>query len=136
MNKQMLLFDNRETKTENKYTSKIKTPVYEPKHQKPHLLKLCDQSKTKALIAEIDNSELPEDEKEFLRAAAWRHAVFHYERIADYYAHSSLEMQRLIERSALVIIDFDDCIERGYVKLCESIKREYLEEYDCDDHTS
>jgi hypothetical protein len=38
-------------------------------------------------------------------------------------------MQLLMESSALVIIDFEKAIELGYVKLCEDIKRQYLEDY-------
>ena len=132
-----MMFDNPVAETEQKYTKKIEAPVYEPRHAKPHLLMLCDQTKTKALVREIDESSLPDDEKAFLRAAAWRHAVFHYERIADYYAHSGPEFQRLAEKSALVIIDFDAAIENGFVKLCEDIREQYLEEYggDASDHT-
>jgi hypothetical protein len=132
MSKQMLLFDECAAETCGKYSKKIDAPVYEPRHEKPHLMTLCDATKTRRLIREIDASKLPEDEKEFLRAAAWRHTVFHYERIADFYAHSSPEMQRMMEESALVIIDFDAAIERGYVRLCEDIRLQYLEEYSSD----
>jgi hypothetical protein len=52
-----------------------------------------------------------------------------YEKIADYYAHSSKEMQHFMERSALVIIDFEKAIEYGYIKLCDEIRTQYLEEY-------
>lgn len=114
---------------EKKYTSKIEAPVYEPTHEKPHVITLCNDAKTRSLIREIDESSLPDNEKEFLRLAATRHSVFHYERIADYYAHATPEMQRLMERSALVIIDFDAAIEQGFVKLCNNIKTQFMEEY-------
>jgi len=48
-----------------------------------------------------------DEEKKMLYIAATRHIVFNYQKIADYYAHSSKEMQHFIERSALVIIDFN-----------------------------
>ena len=129
MNKQTLLFDNSSDDASKKYTKKIEAPVYEPKHQKPHIMTLCSPTKTLSLIREIDESGLAEDEKSFLRKAAHRHSVFHYERIADYYAHASPEMQRLMERSALVIIDFDKAIELGFVKLCDDIREQFMEEY-------
>ena len=116
-------------KEETKYTSKIEAPIYEPKNKKPHILELYDKSKTHRLIREIDASNLPIEEKQFLIDAARRHNVFNYEKIADYYAHSSKEMQQLMEASALVIIDFEKAIQLGYVKLCEDIKNQYLEEY-------
>ena len=80
-------------------------------------------------MREIDNSSLSIEEKNFLMDAARRHNVFNYEKIADYYAHSSPEMQNLMERSALVIIDFEKAIQLGYVKLCDEIRIQYLEEY-------
>ena len=127
--KQTNLFGNEHLKKEEKYSSKIEAPIYEPKNKKPHILELCDKSKTHRLIREIDNSNLSIEEKTFLIDAARRHNVFNYEKIADYYANSSKEMQDLMERSALVIIDFDKAIQLGYVKLCQDIKNQYLEEY-------
>jgi len=127
--KQFNLF-GKEEDTEQKYSSKIQAPIYEPKNQKPHIMELCDKSKTHRLLREIDNSSLSYEEKTFLMDAARRHNVFNYEKIADYYAHSSPEMQRLMERSGLVIIDFEKAIEYGYVNLCEEISNQYLEVYE------
>lgn len=126
--KQFNLF-GKEDEQEKKYSSKIEAPIYEPKNAKPHLLELCDKSKTQRLLKEIDASNLPYDEKMFLIDAARRHNVFNYEKIADYYAHASKEMQELMERSALVIIDFEKAIQLGYVKLCDDIRTQYLQEY-------
>jgi hypothetical protein len=112
-----------------KYSSKIEAPIYEPKNKKPHILELCNKTKTQRLMREIDRSSLPVEEKQFLTDAARRHLVFNYEKIADYYAHSSPEMQDLMEKSGLVIIDFDKAIQYGYVRLCEEINKQYLEEY-------
>jgi hypothetical protein len=65
----------------------------------------------------------------FLVDSARRHTIFNYEKIADYYANASKDMQQMMERSGLVIIDFEKAIEYGYVKICEDIKNQYLEEY-------
>jgi hypothetical protein len=127
--KQFNMFGILEDQGEKKYTTKIDAPIYEPKNQKPHILELYDNQKTKRLIREIDQSSLPTEEKMFLVDAARRHTIFNYEKIADYYANSSKEMQHLMERSGLVIIDFEKAIEYGYVKICEDIKNQYLEEY-------
>jgi hypothetical protein len=115
--------------SEQKYSTKIEAPIYEPKNKKPHILELCNKSKAERLISEINTSKLPSEEKTFLIEAARRHHVFNYEKIADYYAHASPEMQKLMERSALVIIDFNKAIQYGYVKLCDDIRNQYLEEY-------
>jgi hypothetical protein len=119
---------------EKKYSTKIESPIYEPKNQKPHILELCNKSKTHRLIKEIDESILPYEEKMFLLDAARRHNVFNYQKIADYYAHSNQEMQRLMERSGLVIIDFEKAIEYGFVKLCDDIIKQYLEDYQTEEN--
>jgi len=113
---------------DKKYSANIEAPIYEPKGIKPAINKLFDETKTNKLIAEIDKSELPEDEKEFLRAAARRHTVFNYKNIAEYYAQANAEMQNLMENSALIIIDFDKAIELGYIKLSEDIKSQYIQD--------
>ena len=130
--KQVNLFKKSEVgdMDEQKYSKKIEAPVYEPKNKKPHILELCNKEKTHRLLRKIDSSNLPVEEKTFLIDAARRHNAFNYEKIADYYAHSSREMQELMEDSALVIIDFEKAIQLGYVKLCEEIKTQYLQEYD------
>ena len=114
---------------DKKYSTKIELPNYEPSKSKPHILELYDKTKTDRLIREIEASSLPDDEKKFLIQGAQRHIVFNYEKIADYYAHASKEMQHLMERSALVIIDFEKAVQYGYIKLCEEIRTQYLEEY-------
>ena len=113
-----------------KYTSKIESPIYEPKNLKPHILELCNKSKTHRLLRKIDAAKISIEEKMFLIDAARRHNIFNYEKIADYYSHSSKEMQELMEDSGLVIIDFEKAIQLGYVKLCEDIKKQYLEDYE------
>ena len=80
------------------------------------------------LIRQIENSTVTPEEKRFLIEAAKRHTVFNYEKIADYYAHSSKEMQGLMEHSALVIIDYEKALQYGYIKLSEEINQQYLSE--------
>lgn len=110
-------------KKENPYTAKIKIPQYEVQGEQPILDDLYDTDKTDDLIAEIEFSGVSEAEKKFLLEAAKRHTVFNYKMIAEYYAHASYEMQQLMERSALVIIDYKDAIANGYVRLSERLQR-------------
>jgi hypothetical protein len=125
--KQANLFGQSE-QTDTIYSKNIKAPTYEPSNKKPHLIELLDSTKTKQLIREIEDSTAEPEEKAFLIEAARRHSVFNYEKIADYYAHSPIEVQHLMERSALVIIDFEKAIHNGFVKLCEKIKEQYIEQ--------
>lgn len=60
--------------------------------------------------------------------AASRFIEFNYESIADYYANASNEMQELMEKLALVIIDFDKAIEEGFVQLNDKMKMLYEKE--------
>lgn len=113
-------FSNAESETRDEdtlYTRKVETPVYEPTGEKPAINELFDSSKTDGLISEINESKLPEDLKRFLISAAYRHTKFNYSNIAEFYAHLDAEIQKLFEDSALVIIDYDKAIERGFVKL-------------------
>jgi hypothetical protein len=107
------------------YTKKIEAPIYEIKGEKPDLKDLVKGDKVKELIEKIDNSNIPPKEKEFLRTAAYRHYVFDYQNIAEYYAHAAPETQALMESSALVIIDFNKAIENGFVKLSNDLAEAY-----------
>jgi len=103
--------------------------VYEPKSPVcPEINSLYDKSKYEELISEIDNSNVPENVKSFLRIAALRHIVFDYGRIAEVLAHQEKEIQELMEASALVIIDFDKAIENGYSRFKEDIYEIMLED--------
>jgi hypothetical protein len=111
------------------YTTKIETPVYETSEEKPLEMDLVNTTKYYELMSEISLSNLTEAEKDFLRLSAQRHIVFNYSKIADYYAHTSKEMQELMENSALVIIDFNKAIEKGFALMTKKIEEEYLEEH-------
>ena len=118
----------------SEYTSKIEAPTYTPKGDKPEISALFDRTKLDALLVKIEASELPYAEKQFLTAAACRHVVFDYHQIAEFYCHASPEMQRLMEDSALVIIDFEKAIENGFVhvtkRLGELVESEIAEAED------
>ncbi len=104
------------------YTTDINIPQYEPTGEVVSLENCLDDDKTQSLLMEIEDSNVTEKEKDFLRKAAQRHNQFNYKRIAEYYANASEEMQELMERSALVIIDYDDAIKNGYVQLSSSLE--------------
>lgn len=123
---------DRETRTDSKYTGKIKVPQYTPSTKLPSLESLTNTTKYGKLVRDIKNSSVPEDVKNFLLLAATRHIVFNYAKIADYYAHSDKEVQRLMEQSALVILDVNDAIANGYLKLSKNI-REMLEDSEDDE---
>ena len=103
---------------DNTYTMKTNIPQYEITGECPTIAEMLDKEKSKELIAEIEKVEgITEEERQFLKDAAGRHNVFNYRNIAEYYAHATPEMQRLMEKSALVIIDIDNAIANGYASL-------------------
>lgn len=109
------------------YSKKVEAPIYEIKGEKPKVSDLADSSKTKQLIAEINaTQDLPDELSYFLKQAAQRHTIFNYEKIAEYYANSSPEIQNLMEKSALVIIDFNKAIENGFIVMTKDLAAGYL----------
>lgn len=102
---------------DNPYSQKKHVPQYEPTGDFVDIMDLIDDEKTNELIKEIKEANVTEDQKNFLIKSAYRHMKFNYSKIADYYSNASEEMQILMEKSALVIIDIDDAIANGYVKL-------------------
>lgn len=120
--------------TDDKYSRKIEPPIYEPLGIKPTMAECYDDSRAQGLIAEIMAADSLDDaERAFLIAAAHRHTRFNFEQIAEYYAHSLPEVQRLFENSALVIIDFDRAIELGFVRLAERFLDQVRSEYPDDE---
>ena len=81
-----------------------------------------DKWKYLELIDEIENSNVSDAQKKFLKMAATRHIRFIYKNIAEYYAAADSEMQRLMEHSALVIIDIDDAIKNGFARLTKEVR--------------
>ena len=111
-----------ESLDDDKYTTITNLPQYEPTGEVVFIEELCDDAKAKELIQEINESDLSEVEKGFLQMAAARHYRFNYKKIAEYYVEASEEMQLLMEKSALVLIDYDDAIKNGYVKLSRKLE--------------
>jgi hypothetical protein len=105
----------------NPYTKVINVPQYQIVGDRPKLNELCRTDKYEKLLADIDDSDIPEDVRQFLRHAAARHIVFDYRKIAEFYPHATAEVQKLIEDSALVIIDADDAIAHGYARFDQEI---------------
>lgn len=115
----------------DKYTTKVATPLYEPTGKDVSLDDCLDRSKYAELVAKIEKSNLSKKEKAFLKDAATRHFEFNYQNIAEYYASkASKEMQELMEDSALVIIDMDAAIAKGYVQLSKTVEELMAEQQD------
>jgi len=108
---------------ENPYTPNVNAPQYNIVGDQPEPRQLYDQTKAEELSNSIKKIEgLDPSVKEFLLIATNRHIVFDYGKIAEYYPHATPEIQQLMEESALIIIDFDDAMKNGYVKVQSTIE--------------
>ena len=113
----------------NAYTQTVDIPIYYPTGPQPAIEELTDRSTADELIGQIRQAELPAAIENFLLDAAERHVAFNFQRIANYYAHSSPDIQALMERSALVIVDYNQAIANGFVRLKEDIDAAFTEDY-------
>lgn len=107
---------------ENLYTTKINIPSYEVSGDEPSIDEMIDESKVNKLIEEINRLNIDEDKKDFLRKTATRHYTYNYSNIAEYYAHQDKEVQAIMEKLALVIIDIRSAIANGYVELSTTLE--------------
>ena len=106
------------------YSRKIEAPIYTPKGDKPRVTSLYDETKATKLKLEIAEADIPADVRKFLVAAADRHTVFDFRNIAEFYSHADMVTQDLMERSALIVIDYDKAIENGFVELSEAMLKQ------------
>lgn len=127
---QKRMFDVEQSQEDSKYTLKVEVPQYLPSAVCPDLSELLDTTKYYQLLHDIEKSNVSEQEKQFLRLSATRLIGFNFSLIADYYSYADKEMQELMEKQALVIIDIEDAIANGYVeysKTMDSLLRKQLE---------
>lgn len=115
---------------ENKYSQAVKVPQYEIVGDEPKTTELLDITKAEQLRKQIESSDLSDDLKQFLEAAANRHIVFNYAKIAEFYPHQTPEVQHLMEQSALIIIDINDAIANGFAQFQARIQELKDEEYE------
>jgi hypothetical protein len=96
------------------YIHSAEIPHYEIVGEKPQIENLLDSTKTKKLQEDIEQAQLPDDIRNFLIAASYRHAIFNYKKIAEFYPHADEKVQKLFRDSVLVIIDLQDALKKGY----------------------
>lgn len=112
----------------NEYSRKISTPIYEIKGELPSIEQMINTSKADKIIEQIQKLDIEEKDKDFLLKCAYRLYEFSYKDIAEYYAHQNKQVQEIMEKMALVIIDFNKAVENGYVELNTFIEKCFLED--------
>ena len=123
----MKLFEVDDGFDKERYTQKIPHIQYVPKGCNPSVFSLYNAEKYHQLCKEIKAKDISDDVKKFLLLSATRFIQFDYAQIAEFYCNADKEVQSLMEKLGLVIIDFDDAIENGFVKLQKNIRGLYDE---------
>lgn len=118
-----IIIDSDQDKKDETYQMKIDTPVYEITGEKPNISELSNTEKADKIIYEIEKSNIPDEVKRFLKIASTRLYEFNYSKVAEFYAHQDEETQDLMEKLALVIIDYNKAVENGFVEMTEQIEK-------------
>lgn len=98
---------------------------YDIKGDKPSIKELAGLETYQKMLEMINNNKHLKEHtelKEFLKLTATRFIEFEFDKIAEYYAHCDKETQAIFETLLLVIIDFNDAIKNGILKLDKSIE--------------
>jgi len=111
------------------YTYKVDAVQYEPKGE-AKLEELVEKEKYMELLEKIEKADCDEEMKEFLKLAATRFLKFNFAKIADFYAEADIEVQKMFEELALVIVDFEDAIAKGFVRFSQRVAELYGEDYE------
>lgn len=114
---QQNLFALEDKKDFQRYSQSFQSPFYEPTGDEPDINEIYDIRKYNLLLEDIDKVDCSEDVKRFLCLSATRFIIFRFDKIAEFYAHQGKDIQDIMKRLALVIVDFDSAIRNGFVKL-------------------
>ena len=109
------------------YSHKVESPIYEPSEICPSVDMIYSDKRYTELLERI---EAVKDKRlrKFLTLAAARFVVIDFELVADFYAFQDAEIQELFEDLALVIPDFGNAIENGFVRLNSELAKIRKEE--------
>lgn len=114
---------------DNNYSRKIEAPDYEPTGRNVQVSELYDESKTQRLVAEINAMKVNAEIKKMLVAGAQRFTRFDFRNVAEWYSQQEDEnVKAMMRKMAMVIVDFDEAVENGFVRLCEELIKEYEDE--------
>lgn len=106
-----------------KYTTKLQIPQYNPSTKPPKIEDCIITTQVDKFLKDIQSMTISESEKKFLTLCAYRFYKYDYSKIADYYCLSASEqMQDMMERLAVIIVDYNNALKNGFVHLSKSIE--------------
>lgn len=96
-------------------------PVFETTDKDISLSECVNVDKYIELISEIEKSfadnKISSDEYKFLKLCATRWIKFNYANVAQYFCKkASPEMQQLLQRSVMILLDVDDAFKQEVIK--------------------
>lgn len=96
-------------------------PLFEPNDKDISLSECVNVDKYIELIKEIESAftdnKISSDEYKFLKLCASRWIKFNYSNVAQYFCKkASPEMQQLLQRSVMVLLDIDDAFKSGVIQ--------------------
>lgn len=122
-------FDEKDNtpKFDDEYSQKTDAIEYKPhEKEKPSINELADTTKYEEIKQYINSLDIDDEIKNFLLLGATRFIKFDFAKIAEYYAHSNVGVQKAFEEQLLVIIDYDDALIKGIAKFKDNIRNEEL----------
>ena len=102
----MELFEVDDGYDKGRYIRKIPHIKYVDKGERTSVFTLYNVEKYYQFRKEINEKDIPNDIKKFLIFSATRFIEFDYAQIAEFYCHADKDVQELMEKLGLVIIDF------------------------------
>lgn len=120
------------TKKVAEYSRKIESPIYVPTGDPiDDVATLYEETEVLEMQEQIRAADIPDDIRELLMKSAERFRRFNFDRVAEYYSQCEDETVRaLMERTAMVVVDFKQAIEKGFVVLADDVMNEYMKEYE------
>lgn len=119
------------------YTKKLGIPQFEPTGKGADIKELVDARKSFQLSEEareaFETGKITEEEYDLLKLSASRWLKFDFDKIAEYYCtNANKDMQELMEKHVLVLLDVNDALKAGVVncrEFVEELRQQWLAEH-------
>ena len=120
--KKSMLRPEKDGYTRNMVRPKISDFIYEPKGEKPFIEECIDTTEMDAVLERLEKRKgLTKEERRVFEICAYRFCKIDFSKMAEYYAQSEAPAQSAMEDNFLVLVDFNQARERGYIKMVEKL---------------
>ena len=102
----------------------IQLPFYIPAETEPTINQLANLDKTNELIDKINSLDINEDLKDLLKIRASFFTDFNFQKIADFYAKQTKEIQDIFKDLGMIILAPKEALEKGFIELSDYLIEE------------